>query len=54
MMRLFDAPRALAASTYSFSRRERNCPRTVRLIGAHSSAAMIKAMKTQLPALDDA
>ena len=42
MMRGPDAPAARAASTYSFSRSERNSPRTIRAIGIQPSTARIR------------
>ena len=44
MMRGPDAPAARAASTYSFSRNDRNSPRTMRAIAIQPSAARMMIM----------
>ena len=48
MIRGADAPDARAASTNSFSRSERNSPRTIRAIGIHTSTHSTKMMPSTL------
>ena len=49
MMRRSPAPAARAAWTYSFSRRLRNTPRTMRARPGHDSRAMMSAMRIGRP-----
>ena len=48
MIRLFDAPSASAASTYSFSRSDMNSARMMRDVVSHDASAMINARMKML------
>ena len=54
MIRLSDAPSACAASTYSFSRRDRNWLRTIRARSIQPNSAMNNAMPSGERALGKA